>query len=362
VYDAYDPLGPLRRVLEGSWRLGRLFGIEIRVYWTAALVFLVGVFEFSRWPGVGWGEVLLLSALFQGGLYMLVLTHELAHAWAGRRYGVRTPRITLSALGGLAHMSDPPPTPRAEIAIAAAGPASHLPWIGLAWLLRDVVPPLRVGSFGLPIDGMSYLLWTNVALAAFNLLPCFPLDGGRVLRGTLALRRSPNWASLMVGRLGVFGGIAFLAVGMSRRGFDGTMLLLIGLTNLQASLREIRAARHGDGPYGPPADPWATDADAWKQSADAWKQSADARKRGADPEERPSRRGFGSILRRHDAPRPPADRRLPTPLVPTALSAADDDAELDRLLAKVGEVGLPSLSDVERATLQRISESRRARR
>ncbi len=228
------------------------------------------------------------------------------------------------------------------------GPASHLPWIALAWLLRDVVPPLRVGSFGLAIDGMSYLLWTNVVLAAFNLLPCFPMDGGRVLRGVLALRRPPNWASLMVGRLGVLGGIAFLAFGMSRRGFDGTMLLLIGLTNLQASLREIRAARFGDGPYAPPSDPWATDADAWKQ--------------GADPDERPSRRGFGTVLRRHDAPRPPADRRLPTPLVPSTRSAADDDAELDRLLAKVGEVGLPSLSDVERATLQRISESRRARR
>lgn len=347
VRDPYDPLAPIRRLLEGSWHVARLFGIDIRVYWTSVLVFLVSAYEFSTWPGVGPGEAVLLGALFQAGLYVIVLAHELCHAWAGRRYHIRTPTITLSALGGLAHMSAPAPSPRADIVISAAGPASHLPWIALAWLLRDVVPPLRVGSHGWGVDTMSYLLWTNVTLAAFNLLPCLPMDGGRILRGLLAMKRHPNWASLAAGRVGVLGAIAFMAYGMSQRGFGGSVLLVIGVVNLQASLREITAAKYGDGPYAP-VDPWGQDADAWK--------------RGADPLDRPAGRGFWSVLRRRESTRPPADRRPPSPLVPRGGADADDDAELDRLLAKVAATGLPGLTDAERARLHVISASRRARR
>ena len=346
MHDPYDPLGGLRRVLEYSWHVGRLFGIEIRVYWTAVLVLLVGTYECSTWPGVGWGEALLLGAMFQGGLYLIVLGHELCHAWAGRRYQIQTPTITLSALGGLAHMAARAPSPRAEIVVSAAGPASHLPWIALAWALRDVVPPLRVGA-GFGVDLMSYLLWTNVVLLAFNLLPFFPMDGGRILRALLALKRHPNWASLMTGRIGVLGAIGFMAWGMSQRGFGGSLLLILGFVHLQASLQEISAARFGDGPYAP-VDPWGQDPDAWK--------------RGADPADRPARRGFWSILRRRETSRPPADRRPPARLEPPPAAPSADDAELDRLLAKVGEVGLPGLSEAERATLKRISAARRGRR
>ncbi|MBL9087135.1 MAG: hypothetical protein JNM10_08315 [Planctomycetia bacterium] len=350
MYDPYDPLGGLRRVLAYSWRLGHLFGIEIRVYWTAVLVLLVSVYQTTRWPGVGLLEGFALGLGFQAGLYLIVLVHELCHAWAGRRYRIQTPTITLSALGGLAHMAAPPPHPRAEIVVAIAGPLSHVPWILLGLLLDGRVAPLRVGSYGFPLDLGWYLWFTNVWLLGFNLLPLFPMDGGRVLRGTLALRRHPNWATLWTARIGIFGAIALMAWGMSDRGFGGTLLFLIGLSNLQVCLQELAAARHTDGPYAA--------VDAWGQDPDAWKRGAGP----DDADERPSRRGRWSILRRGGDPRRAADRRPPAPLAPPPASPSADDAELDRLLAKVGEVGLPGLSDAERATLQRISESRRRRR
>lgn len=350
MYDPYDPLGGLRRVLAYSWRLGRLFGTEIRVYWTAVLVLLFSAYQCSRWPGVGLLEAVGLGLGFQVGLYLIVLVHELCHAWAARRYAIHTPTITLSAFGGLAHLAAPAPHPRAEIAIALAGPLSHVPWILVGLLLDGRVAPLRVGTFGLPIDLGWYLWFTNVWLLGFNLLPLFPMDGGRVLRGTLALRRHPNWATMWAARVGVFGSIALMAWGMSDRGFGGTLLFLIGLQNIQYCLQELAAARHSDGPYAP-VDPWGQDADAWKRGA-----APD------DAEERSSRRGLWSILRRTGEPRRSADRRPPAPLAPPPTSPSADDAELDRLLAKVGEVGLPGLSDAERATLQRISESRRRRR
>lgn len=346
MHDPYDPLGGLRRVLAYSWRVGRLFGIELRVYWTAVLVLLLSAHQCSRWPGVGLLEAVGLGLGFQLGLYLIVLVHELCHAWAARRYAIHTPTITLSAFGGLAHFAAPAPHPRAEIVIALAGPLSHVPWILLGLLLDGRVAPLRVGTFGIPLDLGWYLWFTNVWLLGFNLLPLFPMDGGRVLRGALALRRHPNWATMWTARVGVFGSIALMAWGMSDRGFGGTLLFLIGLQNLQYCLQELAAARHSDGPYAP-VDPWGQDPDAWK--------------RGADPDDRPARGGgLRSVLRRRAPARLPADERPPAPLAPPPPSA--DDAELDRLLAKVGEVGLPGLTEAERAALQRISAARRGRR
>jgi hypothetical protein len=247
-------------------------------------------------------------------------------------------------------MAAPAPTPRAEMVVAAAGPLSHVPWIALGLLLDGRVSPLRVGSYGIPIDLGWYLWFTNAWLMGFNLLPLFPMDGGRVLRGALALRRHPNWATLWTARIGIFGAIALMAWGMSDRGFGGTLLFLIGLSNIQACLQELAAARHSDGPYAP-VDPWGQDPDAWRRGADR-----------DDAADRPSRRGRWTLLRRAGDPRTAADRRPPAPLAPPPASPSADDVELDRLLAKVGEVGLPGLSDAERAALQRISASRRGRR
>ena len=354
--DPHSPLGPLDTVLSKSFRLGRVAGIEVRVFWTAVLVLAVAAIELSRWPGVGLLEAVAVGLLLQGGLYVVVLVHELGHALVGRRLGMSFPTITLSALGGLAHGMTPPPGPRAEALVSLAGPATHAFWVGLALALGPVVPPLRVGAHALPLDVADWLLTANLWMLGFNLLPFFPMDGGRVLRAVLAMRMHPNRATTIAARVGAFGAIAILATAMSVRGFGGTLLLFIGLSNLLACLRELAVVQFSEGPYGAPADPWATDPDAWKSGGPG----------GGDA---PSRSGWFARWRRRrrarllprDDARPAAKTTvvLEAPPAPRAGRDEHDAAELDRLLEKVSEVGLAGLSDDERERLRRISEARR---
>ncbi len=107
--DSYDERGWVRvlRYLSRTFRLGIFFGVEVRVYWLAIVIMpLIGVFEFARVGGPVL-QVAVLSLLMTGLLFLLIWTHEMGHILAGRRFGIYTPLITLSPLGGLAHLSRP---------------------------------------------------------------------------------------------------------------------------------------------------------------------------------------------------------------------------------------------------------------
>ena len=329
-----DPLSALTK----SFRVGRPFGIEVRIYVTAIFVVLISAKEAAEWPGVNAGLGLLIGALSSVVLYLIVFTHELGHAFAARRFGVETHTITLSAFGGLAHLGAPSPSPRADLRIALAGPATHLVWLAVVWPLSMVVAPLRVGYVA--IDVFYWLTWTNVALVLFNLLPAFPMDGGRALRALLAHRMHPNRATLIACRIGIFVAIGIGAWGLRTGGMYGTILILIAITNVLACLREMVAARHTEGPYVP-VDPWEAEADAWKRG----QPEPDAAYRHAEI--------AAEVLR---APPPPARvRRTPDFRTP------EDDAELDRLLDRVSAVGIAGLSPDERERLRSLSVAHRAR-
>lgn len=356
--DSYHPLGRLERALHWSFACGRVSGIEIRVYGTAVFVLAFTFWQMARLPHVSIGTAAAFTALSVGSLYLVVLVHELGHAFMGRRFQVPTHRITLSAFGGLAHMSAPAPNPRAEAFISLAGPATHLGWIALAWPMSQLVPTVPLA--GVPMDVFTYFLLLNLALFGFNLLPVFPMDGGRVLRALLCRRLHPNLATIWACRVGIVGNIAIAAYGLSQPGLGGSIGFFIGLNGAMVCMREMVAARFSEGPYAA-SDfaPWAPDPDAWKTASRAVPRDEGLRHRGLHRLPGGLTPGVG----RRDDGTGPADAPSPQSATATATAEAPPDEEtLDRLLARVSEVGLAGLSEDERATLTRISQARRNRR
>jgi len=202
--------------MRGGLRLGQVAGIEIYADWSLMIIFTlissmlaVGVFpawhpEWSR--GLSWLTALAAAVLFFGS----VLLHELSHALVGRINGIPIPRITLFVFGGMAHMEGEAKTWQAELYMAAIGPVTSF-GIGLSCLAGAslLAGPLELdpedpGAFLATLTPLATLLvWlgpVNLLLAAFNLVPGFPLDGGRVLRALLwgvtgDFRLATRWAT-----------------------------------------------------------------------------------------------------------------------------------------------------------------------
>jgi Zn-dependent protease/predicted transcriptional regulator len=193
--------GEKRTDMGSGIRLGRLFGIDIVVDWSLLIIFGLIAFSlgaglFPRWhpewsAGLAWMTALAAAVLF----FASVLAHELAHALVGRLGGIQVRRITLFMFGGMAQMENEPPSWRIELVMALAGPATSL-IVGLLflWFAGAASGPIRLDPDN-PGPGLaalgpvpSLLLWlgpVNIILGVFNLVPAFPLDGGRVLRALL---------------------------------------------------------------------------------------------------------------------------------------------------------------------------------
>ncbi len=175
--------------------LFRLLGFSVRVdaSWLilAALItwsLATGVFPyFFQGRDIPVFHYWLMGLAGMLGLLGSIVFHELCHSLVARRYGMRMNGITLFVFGGVAEMQDEPSGPKAECLMAAAGPLSSLV---LAGILFGISLLLRAGAWPVQVSGVfSYLSLLNVILAVFNLLPAFPLDGGRILRSAL-------WASM----------------------------------------------------------------------------------------------------------------------------------------------------------------------
>ncbi|MDG3002751.1 site-2 protease family protein [Paludisphaera mucosa] len=149
-----------------SWKLGRIAGIDVFLHPTFFLIFL---FEEAR------TRLPLLLAMFG-----CVLLHEFGHALAARRFGIETADITLYPIGGVARLTRMPRAPGVELAIALAGPAVNLAIAAGLYLSLGVFSTAGMGEF------FAELLVVNLVLAAFNMIPAFPMDGGRVLRAMLS--------------------------------------------------------------------------------------------------------------------------------------------------------------------------------
>jgi Zn-dependent protease/predicted transcriptional regulator len=221
-----------------SLTLLRIGGVEIVIDVTWILIFLLILWSLSagyfpaEYPEHSalayWITGLIGTLLF----FTSVLVHELSHAFVANSLGQPVRRITLFAFGGMAHLSGEPESPGAEMKIAAVGPLTSLSLSLLFWLLASLMA--AVWPAPLAVGALRYLAFINLALAIFNLLPGFPLDGGRLLRawfwqrtGDLraATARAANWGSGIAMGLMVFGGLEIFSGAL----IGGLWLILIGM-------------------------------------------------------------------------------------------------------------------------------------
>ncbi len=185
-----------------SWKLGRLWGIDVRLHWSFLIV-PSWVALTSLTSGATFASA-VSATLFVFAIFACVLLHEMGHALAARRYGIATRDITLLPIGGLARLEGMTRSPRQELVIALAGPAVNFAiaaglWLGLL-LDGNAAWSFTVGPIAASF--LSRLLVVNLSLAVFNLLPAFPMDGGRVLRALLASCTSYEGATRIAARVG----------------------------------------------------------------------------------------------------------------------------------------------------------------
>lgn len=162
----------------------------------------------------------LIGAAAAVGLFVSVTIHELGHAWAARRYGIEVESITLWLLGGLANLKSMPREWKRELWIALAGPAASVLVAIVCYGVLVLLPP----SIPAVVFVVGWLIVTNVVLTVFNLLPAFPMDGGRVLRAVLARSRPYASATRTAARIGSLFAVGFAILGVLS--FSPMMFLL----------------------------------------------------------------------------------------------------------------------------------------
>ncbi|MBL8050985.1 MAG: site-2 protease family protein [Anaerolineales bacterium] len=206
-----------------QWRLGKFFGIDVYVH--ATFLLLIAWVGYSHWlANQNWGEV-LSGIFFILALFACVILHEYGHALTARKFGVKTRDITIYPIGGVARLERMPEKPIEELWVALMGPAVNvvIALILFAYLfLTSSLFPL--GNLTIASGGfLERLLVVNIILVLFNLLPAFPMDGGRVLRALLAMRmdyvRATQIAAtigqgmaLLFGLIGLFGNASLLFI------------------------------------------------------------------------------------------------------------------------------------------------------
>ena len=225
----------------GSWRIGRAFGIGIYVHWTFLL--LLGFIAYQGW-GIDGASGPLHTSMLVVLLFTCVVLHELGHALMARRFGVGTRDITLYPIGGVARLERMPEKPWEELCIAVAGPAVNVVIAALLVVpllfLRGSQPAddlVQVGRDGYVLD----LFRINVSLILFNLLPAFPMDGGRVLRALLIPAFGRLNATRTAATVGAAFALLFVLAGMTLE--DCGMLMVLGPFVFLAGQQELAFVR-----------------------------------------------------------------------------------------------------------------------
>lgn len=196
-----------------------LFGFKVRLHgsWIFLALLVAWSLAMGYFPqiqsGLSTATYWAMGLIGVAGLFVSIVFHEFFHSLVARHYRLPMRGITLFIFGGIAEMSDEPPSPKAEGFMAIAGPLSSL----LLWGLFGVLAGIGASQeWPVPLTAvLGYLSQINLILAAFNMIPAFPLDGGRVLRAVLwAVKKDVLWATLWAARLGAVFGVFLIVLGV----------------------------------------------------------------------------------------------------------------------------------------------------
>ncbi|WP_417205256.1 site-2 protease family protein [Antarctobacter sp.] len=223
-----------------TFRLGQFLGSELRVH--ATFFLLLAWVAAAAWAESG-PAAALDNTLFILALFACVVAHEYGHALMARRYGIRTPDITLLPIGGMARLERMPQKPGQEIAVALAGPAVN---VGIWAILIALGASTQMGALVDPSNPQEFLgrlAAVNLFLAVFNLIPAFPMDGGRVLRALLSMGTDRVRATRIAASAGQIVAFLFGFLGLTS---GNLILLLIALFVFMAAQAEARDVESRD--------------------------------------------------------------------------------------------------------------------
>ena len=286
-FSAYSQSKP-----SSSFRLGKVFGITVQIHW---MWFLLPLLFIGQGPAA-----FLFGTLGFVALFGIVFLHELGHCMAARHYGIKVLDITFWPLGGMARMSELPEDPKIEGVIAAAGPLVNF---ALAAIAVPVIIAFGVMGLEGPAGLAVWFVKINLLLGGFNLIPAFPMDGGRILRAYLARTRDWVEATEIAVKTGRIAAILMVPTAVYF-GFQACMLIFIAGFIWFAGARELWAVRlrHGHSPFGgmPNASPFGSGQtnETWAETEGSPFQSAPEFTGDVVPERQPGQGFSESDLKR----------------------------------------------------------------
>ena len=233
----------LKSGIGNAWQIGVFSQIPVKIHWTfGVLLLFVSYTAFTNglktWQSIGFIFYVLI-------LFLCVVLHEFGHALMARKFGVITRDIVLSPIGGVARLESIPDRPLHEFFIAIAGPLVNLCIAALLGLILfvasgQVIPELNEFRFDEPLEFLRFITFMNFALFLFNLIPAFPMDGGRILRAILSAKLGKVKATRIASFIGRVFAIGFVIFGLFNQQI---VLALIGLFIFMMAGQEYNQTR-----------------------------------------------------------------------------------------------------------------------
>ncbi len=229
--------------MKGSFKFGNIAGIGVFIHWTFSILIAFIIFSSYRAghdaERIGWMILFVLS------IFVTVFLHELGHALAAKKYGIKTKDITILPIGGLARLEKIPEKPSEELVVAIAGPAVNIAIAGITALFitipaADELTLQLTGGVNSSNFFLNFFI-VNIFLAVFNLIPAFPMDGGRILRALLAMKMQRHTATTIAARIGQALAVGFIFGGF----FSNPFLIFIGLFIILGAQGEAEMTKAG---------------------------------------------------------------------------------------------------------------------